>query len=109
MLAMVYTLALMEHMNPQIIDQLLALSKTESLTLFLVDTLYSTTSGFFVEVPAILSLIGTDSYPSIVQDLDSRIVKPYIPRISGMTARSFSFILDVQCLRLAVDKYPRKA
>ena len=94
----------MEHLNPRIIDQLFAFSRTEPLTLFLLDTLYSPMIGFFLNLPDILFLIGDTSSGYKFHELDSQLLKPYVPRISRIITNSFSHVRQHDCVFLAVEK-----
>jgi hypothetical protein len=106
MVAMLYTFALMEHMNPDIVDQIIASAKPEHLLVFLADAIYSPTVGFFHEIPLVLLSLGTqhDSV-GLAQDLESHILQPYVPRIAHLTSRSFSTVREPMALVLAIDRY----
>lgn len=103
---MLYTLALMEHLNPAIIDELFTFGQKELLLTFLIDAMYSPTIGFFLDVPITLfSLARQSDSVQMAQNLDSHILTPYLPRISNIISRIFPLIQDPQCLSLALDKY----
>jgi hypothetical protein len=95
----------MEHMNPLIIDELLASAKPEPILLFLVDAIYSPSIGFFQDMPEIISLLHSGDSMTVVREVDSHILQPYIPRISSIINRSFSLVGDPASLILGVDKY----
>jgi len=104
--AMLYTLALMEHMNPTIPDQLFAFGNPKHILIFLADAVYSPTIGFFNDVPIALSSLERPSDSvRVVQDLDSHVLQHYIPRISSIISRTFPLVRDPACLFLALDKY----
>ena len=104
--AILYTLALMEHMNPAIPDQLFAFGNPDHLLIFLLDAMYSPTIGFYNDIPIALSSLGRPSDSiRICQDLDSHVLQPYISRISSIISRTFSLVRDPVCLCLALDKY----
>lgn len=103
---MLYTLALMEHLNPTIIDQLFTFGNTDILLMFLVDAMYSPTTGFFIDIPIALSSLGKPSDSvHVIQDLDSHILQPYIPRISSIISRTFPLLKTPINLSLSLDKY----
>jgi hypothetical protein len=106
MIATLYTFALMEHMNPDIVDQVIASAKPERLLVFLADAIYSPTIGFFHEIPMVLSTVGTlqDSV-RIAHDLESHILQPYIPRIANFISRSFAAVREPAALILSIDRY----
>jgi hypothetical protein len=106
MIAILYTLTLMEHTNPAIIDELFSFGNKDILLTFLVDAMYSPTIGFFLDVPITISSLGRPSDSvRMAQDLDSHILQSYIPRISSIISRIFPLLRDPTCLVLAVDKY----
>lgn len=105
-LAILFTLALMEHINPAIVDDLLSLSPPEQLLLFLVDAMYSPQLGLFQEIPRIMtSLENSSNSLDQAQRFDSNILQPYIARISSIISRVFGVTQDSRRLALGIDKY----
>jgi hypothetical protein len=104
-IAILFTLALMEHNNVAIIDELVAMATPESLVLFLVDALYSPQTGLFHEIPRIMSSLenGPDVF-MLAQQFDSHIIQPHIPRIANILSRAFAVTRDPKCLLLALDR-----
>jgi hypothetical protein len=106
MAAILYTFALMEHMNPDIVDQTITSAKPERLLVFLADAMYSTTIGFFHDIPLVLLSLGTQQDSVLVaQDLESHILQPYVPRIAHLTSLSFSTVRDPTALVFTLEKY----
>jgi hypothetical protein len=103
---MLYTFALMEHMNPDIVDQIIASAKPDRLLVFLADAMYSPAVGFFREIPLVLLSLGTqrDSV-GMAQDLESHILQPYVPRIAHLTSLGFSTVRDPTALNFTLEKY----
>ena len=105
MVAILYTLALMEHINPAIIDELFSFGNKDLLLTFLVDAMYSPKIGFFLDIPITLSSLGRPSDSiRMAQNLDSHILQSYIPRISSIISRTFPLLRDPTCMALTVDK-----
>jgi len=102
---MLFSIALMEHSSPSIVDQFLSMSKPEPLVLFLVDAMYSTQRGLFHEIPRIIKSLesSTDSL-ALAQQFDSHILQAHIPRLSNIISRAFSAVKDPRYLYLALDK-----
>jgi hypothetical protein len=96
----------MEHMNPDIVDQVIASATPERLLIFLADAVYAPTTGFFHEIPLVLSTFGTqhDSV-GMAHELESHILQPYIPRIANFISRNFAVVREPAALILALDKY----
>ena len=105
-LAILFTLTLMEHINPAIVDDLFSLSPPEHLLMFLVDAMYSPQLGLFQEIPGIItSLENSSDSLDQVQRFDSNILQPHIARISGIISRVFGVTRDSQRLALGIDMY----
>jgi hypothetical protein len=105
-LAMLYSLALMKHSNPSIVDQLLALGKTDLLLIFLVDAIYSPTIGFFLDTPVVLGSLGSTSDSlDLVQNLESHILQPHVSHISNIISSTFPLIGNLVWLAQALDRY----
>lgn len=106
MIAMLYTFAIMEHVNPDIVDQIIASIKPERLLAFFVDAIYSPTTGFFHEIPLVLSTFGTqkDSV-GISHELETHTLQPYIPRIARFISHNFEVVREPGALILALDRY----
>jgi len=102
---MLYSLALMEHTTTAITENLLRAATPEKLLLYLADAFYSPISGVFVDLPVILTAIGTQTDTlSMVQQLDTRLIQPYTPRLANIMSRAFTAVSNVQVFNLALDK-----
>lgn len=106
MLAMLYSLAVMEHTTHAIIDQMIAFGNIDHFLLFLVDSMYSPDGGFFLDIPRMLaSLEGSSDLLTMAQELDSQVLQPYVPRISNTISRTIVLVRSPANLFLALDKY----
>jgi hypothetical protein len=103
---MMFSLALMDHMNSGIIASLLSAGDPEATLLFLVSGMYSPASGLFRYIPNIMSSLQTsqDSL-SLAQSFTSNILQPYVASISNITSRVFAAIRHPQALILGLDMY----
>ena len=102
-----YTLALMEHTNPLIIDKILSFRNLNALLLFLIASMFSPSNGFFRDLPIALSALGNpnDTLP-FVQEFHTHILQPYIPRIAGYISRVIIPVRDPLALLQATETYP---
>jgi len=96
----------MEYTNPSIVDQAFSFGKTDRLLVFLVDAMYSPSTGYFSELPHIVSSLDKQvDFVGIIQDLDSHVLQTHIPRISSVISRAFQSTRDRNSLFLALEKY----
>jgi len=106
-LGTLYSLALMEHIAPPLVDQLITSGKAE-LLLFLVEGMFSPIIGFFSNLPhALASTQNRDNSMQLIQDFDSHVLQPHISRISHIIATAASRVNDVSCLSVILDTYVR--
>jgi len=106
MLAMLYSLAVMEHTTHAIIDQMIVSGNIDGFLLFLVGAMYSPDGGFFLDIPRMLaSLEGPSDLLTMAQELNSQVLQPYVPRISNIISRTFALVRDSASLFLALDEY----
>jgi hypothetical protein len=94
----------MDHMNPEIIDQILAFGKPSGLLLFLLSSMFSTSAGYFRDVPTALSSLGkVDSLP--LQEFETHILQPYTPRLASFISRIVIQVPDPLALLHALEMY----
>jgi hypothetical protein len=94
----------MDHMNPEIIDQVLAFGNPKGLLLFLLDSMFSTSTGYFRDVPTALSSLGKGDTLQL-QELEIHILQPYTPRIAGFISRVVVQVPDPLVLLHALEMY----
>lgn len=103
---MLYSLAVMKHSDPSIVDQLLAVEKADLLLIFLVDAMYSPTIGYFLDIPVVLASLGrTSDSLDLVQNLESHVLQPHISHISSVISNTFPFVGNPVLLTQALDRY----
>ena len=96
----------MEYTNPSIMDQAFSFGKIDGLLLFLVDAMYSSSIGYFSDIPHVLSSLDRQvDFVSRVRDLDSHILQTHVPRISNVISRTFQLTRDPSSLFLSLEKY----
>jgi hypothetical protein len=103
---MLFTLALMEHLNPKTTDALIATGQTDLLLSFFVNGLYSPEIGLFHDLPKIIASLQTSADSlSMAQAYDSHVLLPNISRISNILSRVFAAVRHPQSLVLGLDAY----
>jgi len=105
----IYTLGLMEFLDPWVVREVFSMGAAEDVLLYLVDALYDLREGYFTDVPRILDGLERGENVDVIQHLENKVLYPYIPRIAGIISTAFSRIRDPSILFLALDKYPPTA
>jgi len=96
----------MDYTNRSIMDQIFSFGKIDGLLLFLVDAMYSSSVGYFSDIPNVLSSLDRQvDFVSLLQNLDSHILQTHIPRISNIISRTFQLTRDQSSLFLSLEKY----
>lgn len=94
----------MDHMNPEIIDQILAFGNPTGLLLFLLQSIFSTSTGYFRDVPTALSCLGKADTLQLLE-LETHILQPYTPRIASFISRVVVQVPDLLILLHALEMY----
>jgi len=97
----------MEHMNPLIIDHIVSFGNPNALLLFLVASMFSPSNGFFRDLPMALAALGNpvENVP-LIQEFETHILQPYVPRIGGYLSRVIISVRDPIALLQATEMYP---
>jgi hypothetical protein len=105
-IVMIFSLALMDHFNPGVVDTVISMGKPESILLFLVSVMYSPENGLFQGIPTIMASLQTshDSL-ALAQSFTSNILQPYIASIANIISRVFVAVRHSQGLLLGLDMY----
>ena len=87
-------------------DQALSFDKTDLLLVFLVDAMYSTSIGYFNDIPRVLSSLDKQvDFVDLTKDLDSHILQTHVPRISNTISRTFQSSRNPSSLLLSLERY----
>lgn len=102
--AILYTLAFKEHMNPAIINRIVSFGNPNRLLLFLVTAMFCPSNGFFRDLPVAFSSLGkpADTLP-LIQEFDSHILQPYIPRLANLISQIANRVQDPLVLLQATE------
>lgn len=94
----------MDHMNPEVVDQILAFGNPSGLLLFLLNSIFSTSSGYFCDVPTALSCMGkADTLP--LREFETHILQRYTPRIATIISLVVIQVPDPVVLLHALQMY----